>query len=79
MTDLVKAAQRVRQLIEDEPGITSSEIAERINVTRGRVSQVVRTMREADEVRQIRKGRDGAGLHLTQTALTRKIIKGRWR
>ena len=78
MTDLVRTAQKIREKIQEEPGITATKIAEELGVTKGRVSQVVSEMRDADEVCQRRKGKE-LGLHMTQTATRRRLIRERWR
>jgi len=77
MTDLVRTANKIRQKIEDTPGITASTIAQELGVSKGRVSQVVAVMRQSDEVMQKRNGRE-VELHMTSTATRRKIIRERW-
>jgi predicted transcriptional regulator len=78
MPELVTRAQQIKKMVEDTPGITSREVAEKLGVTPGRVSQIVGAMKDAGDIEQRKRGR-GQGLHLSDRALRRKYITMRWR
>lgn len=84
MPDIVNRSRQILDLAESEPGISSAEVAERLGVTRGRVSQIVRDMKDSGQIDQRRKGR-AMGLHPTDElrptskALRQKILNRRWR
>lgn len=69
-------AQQIRQLIADNPGIQQDEIAARLGVTRGRVSQIVAGLR--GELKGERQGR-GVGLRVVRSqAELRRMLNRYW-
>lgn len=81
MSDATKRSQEIKALVEENPGITNSEIARRLELTPGRVSQLVGPLKDGGdlETRRRQDGKPGVGLHISQTALRRRYITRRWR
>jgi DNA-binding MarR family transcriptional regulator len=75
MTD---TATRVRNIITNEPGISCAELAKRLNVTPGRVSQVLKYLKDNDVVTQKHVGKTRQ-LHLSDTAARRRLLSQKWR
>lgn len=76
----VNTVTKVRKIIEDNPGIQPCEVAEKVDLTRGRVSQVVGQLIDSDEVIKKPKGKGVAvGLHLSERGISRKYLRERWR
>lgn len=68
---------RIRELVEAEPGISPGEVARRLGVTAGRVSQVLAGMKSAEVIEQKRNGRQ-LGLHLSASAMRKQWLRKRW-
>lgn len=77
MREYVDRTRQIRDIIEENPGISGKEVAERMGLTPGRVSQLVSSMRDHNEILQKREGRN-VGLHLTDSAIRRRILRRRW-
>lgn len=78
MTSAVERGKEIKALLEKEPGLTSREIAKKLNVSPGTVSLALKGLVNAEEVQGKRVGR-GIGLHLTMNAKRRKLLSERWR
>ena len=71
-------ASKMRDLVASEPGLSCTEIAERLGVTRGRVSQVLGALKDADVLEQRRNGKS-TGVHLTESTMRKQWLSKRWR
>lgn len=70
-------AADIRAIVAQEPGITSKALAGRLGLSEGRVSQILKTLKQADVVQHRRSGRD-IGLHLSGRALSSQWVRKRW-
>jgi Mn-dependent DtxR family transcriptional regulator len=75
--DYIDRAKQIRAIVEDRPGITSKELADEMGVTPGRVSQLVSAMRSKGDINLRKKGK-AAGLHLSDSAMRRRLLRQRW-
>lgn len=67
----------IRALIEQEPGISPGEVARRLGVSNGRVSQVIGAMKQAEVIERRQNGRK-VGLHLSASAMRSQLLRKRW-
>lgn len=71
----------IRDMIYKHPGIRAKEIAEQLNITKGRVSQVVSYLKSNDIIIQVEaKGIGGYELHPrpSESWLRMKMIRTPW-
>lgn len=78
VTSSVERARQIRELVKQNPGMKSREVADQLGVSPATVSLIVAGMKDAGEIKQVRSGK-GYGLHLTDESIAREIVRRRWR
>jgi DNA-binding MarR family transcriptional regulator len=69
--------REILAIVEENPGITGKELSEKMGVTPGRVSQLLGEMGGDGNINRRRRGK-AVGLHLSDVAIRRKLLRQRW-
>lgn len=70
-------AVQIKDLVAEKPGINSRAVAKELDVSPATVSLVLAGLKDSGQVKQVRSGK-GMGLHLTDQAVTRRLLTKRW-
>lgn len=73
MTAHIRRAAEIRAMVEQEPGITSAEVARRLGVSPASVSLALAELKAGGDVRMVQRGK-AKGLHPSDKALRRRYL-----
>jgi len=70
---------QIRQIILKQPGIRATDITMMVGRTKGRVSQVVKKLKDQNEIEAFRDANQkGLALRPTSTWWRRRLIRAKW-